>query len=879
MRHIIFDEAPMYPTALLIKSSSFNKQELHTNYIQALNKLGIPSEKIIGFSLTYNETGKAPVGFQKDYLKNLLPALDRLGVKYLYCCDSNYFKTLTKQSKAEAHYGYALPCKIEGYEHMQVILGLNHQALIYNPDMQSRLDLSLKTMADIMLGTYQSLGQGVIHKAKYPESLDEIAEELDRLMLYEELSCDIEAFSLRFHEAGIATVAFGQDQHNGVAFACDYRPLMESSDGRDNQDGVFGENIKNPAVRKLLKQFFENYHGKLTWHGSTYDLRTLIYQLWMEHPLDTAGLLTGLEVMTRCFDDTKIIAYLATNSTAGNTLGLKYLAHGFAGNYAQDEINNVLRIPLSDLLRYNLVDALCTNYVKDKYWPILVEDQQEDLYRGLFLPALKTIIQMELTGMPMDQAEVAKAKEFLENKQQDALSIITAHSMIKTLNLILQNQAMEAANAKLKTKQHPLSHFADVQFNPNSGPQLQILLYDLMDLPVIDRTPTKQPATGAETIEKLINHTDNPEYKEILGALIEYGKVTKILSTFIPAFEQAVDKGEGITFLHGCFNLGGTVSGRLSSSDPNLQNLPAGSTYGKLVKECFRAPKGWLFVGADFASLEDRINALLTKDVNKLKVYTDGYDGHCLRAYAYFGDQMQGITDTVDSINSIADVYPALRQDSKAPTFALTYQGTWRTLSKNLGWSEDKSRSVEERFHELYAMSAQWVKDRIAQAAKVGYAEAAFGLRIRTPLLKQTLLGLSNTPREAEAEGRTLGNAISGQSYGLLTNRAMNAFMEKVWASPYREKVLPVAMIHDAIYLMIADEVDVVQWVNENLIEEMQWQELPEIQHDEVKLGAELDIFWPSWAHKLTIPNHTTQDQIWKMCAEHVEKIQKKQAA
>lgn len=76
----------------------------------------------------------------------------------------------------------------------------------------------------------------------------------------------------------------------------------------------------------------------------------------------------------------------------------------------------------------------------------------------------------------------------------------------------------------------------------------------------------------------------------------------------------------------------------------NLQNIPStGSIYAKLIKSCFKAPKGWIFSGADFASLEDRISALTTKDPNKLKVYTDGYCGHCLRAYAYFSEQMPDI--------------------------------------------------------------------------------------------------------------------------------------------------------------------------------------------------------------------------------------------
>ena len=140
-----------------------------------------------------------------------------------------------------------------------------------------------------------------------------------------------------------------------------------------------------------------------------------------------------------------------------------------------------------------------------------------------------------------------------------------------------------------------------------------------MGLPIIDTTDKGSPATGAETIEKLINHTNEPLYKEILEALITYGGVTKILSTFIPAFENAISKDDSdIVWLHGSFNLGGTVSGRLSSSDPNMQNIPANSQYGKLIKECFVSTPQWLFGGADFNSLEDYISALTTKDPNKL---------------------------------------------------------------------------------------------------------------------------------------------------------------------------------------------------------------------------------------------------------------------
>ena len=875
MRYHIFGQSDSYPIALLVKTSAFNKQELLQHYVTPLQNKGVTPDDIVATPLAYNSKGQAPVSLIKEYLSTLLPELQGLGVSTLYVCDGAYFKVLTKQRKAEPHYGYVLPCQLPGYEQMQVVLGLNYKVLLYNPDQQTKLNLTLDTLASHAQGNYQCLGDGIIHHAEYPREPREIAEAINKLHQYPTLACDIEGFSLRFNEAGIGTIGFAWSEHEGIAFPVDYHTEYLN----DDYQVSVGNRRRNGLVHNSLKEFFETYQGNIVWHGSTYDLKVLIYNLWMMHPLHNEGLLTGLEVMTRNFHDTKIIAYLATNSTAGNSLGLKSLAHEFAGNWAQEDIKDIRQIPLAKLLQYNLIDCLSTFWVAKKYYPKLVEDNQEELYYSLMLPSLKTIIQMELTGMPLSAERVQQVRKELETLRYKHESVLVNSSLIKMLNFLLQESAWETdyktrqSKAKNPHKIQPKDKdaFSHLTFNPNSGPQLQRLLYEQMGLPVLDTTKKGQPATGADNLKKLLNHTDEPLHQEILEALIGYNRVEKILSTFLPAFEKGLYKSDGRSYLHGCFNLGGTVSGRLSSSDPNLQNLPANSTYGKLIKSCFQAPKGWIFCGADFSSLEDRINALLTRDAAKLRVYTDGYDGHSLRAFAYFREQMPDIEETVESINSIDKKYKHLRQDSKGPTFALTYQGTWMTLVKNLGWSEEKAKSIEARYHELYAQSTKWVKDRIQKAAEQGYSEAAFGLRIRTPLLHQTLLGHRTTPKEAEAEARTLGNAISGQSYGLLTNRALNAFMERVWASPYRNAIKPISVIHDAIYLLVQDDVNVIEWVNRELIEAMQWQELPEIQHDEVKLGAELDLFYPSWAEAITLPNNATQEEIRELCRNQLK--------
>jgi DNA polymerase I len=345
--------------------------------------------------------------------------------------------------------------------------------------------------------------------------------------------------------------------------------------------------------------------------------------------------------------------------------------------------------------------------------------------------------------------------------------------------------------------------------------------------------------------------------------LVRFFEADKILGTFIKAFEENSIEKAGWHYLHGNFNLGGTVSGRLSSSGPNLQNIPSTrSSYAKPIKKCFEAPPGWLFMGADFASLEDRISALTTKDPNKLKVYTDGYDGHCLRAYGYFGDEMPDIDpNSVSSINSIEDKYPDLRQRSKTPTFALTYGGTYITLMKNENMSEEEAKQIETNYHKLYEVSDQWVADKIQKASQTGYVEVAFGLRVRTPIIAKCIMHEDTAPREALAEGRTAGNAL-GQSYGMLNNRAAIDLQNRVFDSKYRYDILPVAHIHDAQYFLVRDNIDVIEFLNNNLVECMEWQNLPDIAHPDVGLGGQLSAFYPTWADEIKLPNYVSQTEL-----------------
>lgn len=871
MRHILFSTQTKSTYPLCILSTVLHIKSMEDAFIKPH---GVDPEQVVALEL--HKTGKkTPQSEMKEFSQDLVSALAQMGSQYVIVTDADYFKILSGQNKAEANIGYVHKSPLGDFF---VTYAPSHKQVFYDPDKtKPKIARCLQAIDEHASGLYQPPGHGLIKRACYPTTEQALINELQNLFnLDQDVTCDIEGYSLKHYDAGLGTISFAINENEGFAFKVD----------------LAGHTIPPARTREILRDFFIHFPRKIIFHNASFDLTVLIYQLFMDHIEDTSGLLFGLEVFMEKVEDTKLIAFLATNSCAGNKNSLKELAQEFAGNYAMSEISDITKIDEDKLLEYNLVDTLSTWFVYNKYYPIMVAEDQEQVYRELFRPCLADIIQMQLTGMPLDMNKVAQARKILQADYDGAISALNLVHYITQFDQVLMQrtederladwQARKAAGVKVRP--YVPGKMAS-EFNPNSGPQLQELLYNYLGLPVLDKTDTGLPATGKETFKKLKNHTQDPMIQAILDALIIVKDVGIILTTFIPAFERAVQGPSGQWYLFGFFNLGGTVSGRLSSNGPNLQNIPANSKYAKVIKQCFVMMEGWLFVGLDFASLEDRISALTTKDPNKLKVYTDGYDGHSLRAYSYFGEQMPDIDPTsVASINSIEKLYKPLRQDSKTPTFLLTYGGTYMGIMDQMGWTERKAREVETRYHEMYVHSDMWVQAKLDQAGKDGFVRVAFGLKVRTPLLRQVIRGTRVTPFEAEAEGRTAGNAL-GQSWGLLNSRAVMAFMQKVRAHPkYRTWIRPCAQIHDANYYLIKDDPELVLWMNENLVQEVKWQDHPDIWHDEVKLGGELSIFWPSWAEECKLENELDLDGLWETVAQHHVNLaeaeaKKKQAA
>jgi DNA polymerase-1 len=855
---------------ILILSYDLQHEEMRKHYLEnGLIQAGVPAK--IAFSTTCavrlpchiigpKQKRKAlSAAESREFFSDLFEKLKHTKIKYVLIANPDYYKIFTGSVKAALEVGSLCapdPNHFKDLGHLKVGYLPSHRQVFYDPLKTTQaINTTMKAVFADTQGAYKDPGTDIIHDAYYPQTADEILDVLSVLRTRRELTCDIEGFSLHIDDAGIASIAFAWNKHSGVAFQVDHAP-----------------GFPNLEIRRLLAAFFVAWkkdhdrgsNKRLIFHNAAYDISVLIHQLFKTETNRSYEELFDALAAEDMIHDTKIITYLATNSTAGNKLSLKEQAVEFAGNYAVEDIKDVTKIPVQELVEYNLVDCLSTWYVYEKNMPIMIAEGQEEIYREIFKPSLIDIIDMQINGLPIDMEQVAQSRAELEALIIPALQTIQTNQLVQDYTLHMKKLEVEKLHAKWKKKRTTFNEI-QLEFNPGSDLQLAGILFDplFFGFPILGKTDSGAPSTKASIIRALKNYTKDPDTLKFLDAVIEFKDVRILLTTFIPAMENARRDFDGHYYVHGNFNLGGTVSGRLSSSDPNLQNMPSGARLAKYIKKCVKAPEGYLFVGLDFDSLEDKISALTTKDPNKLKVYTDGYDGHSLRAYSYFGKNMPDIDpNSVAGINSIAKLYPKQRQDSKAPTFALTYGGTNHALVGQCGLSKKEALEIEAKYHELYIVSDRWVESKIEGARRDGYITVAFGLKVRTPLLYQTLNTERHTPYAAMSEARTAGNAL-GQSWGLLNNRAASAFMKKVRANKdVRPHIRICCQIHDAQYYLVKNTAWLLHWFNKELTQEVRWQAHPDIAYPDVKLSGSVSIFYPTWAKEYSIPNSATINEI-----------------
>lgn len=501
------------------------------------------------------------------------------------CCDTDFFKTLCRVQNIKGLDGYPMDSPLG-----KAFVVPNYISILYNPlENQSRLDFIMDKVNKFLSGQNIIIGADIIHSGSYCYTESETKAFLDIAKSKPALAIDIETTGLHHYSNKLLSIGIAWDIHNGGAI-----------------DLTIPKNIE------LLREFFNSYTGKTIYHNCSFDITNLIYHLYMSSLEDFKGLLEGLHTLYRDVEDTKHIVYLVKNNCGKTQLGLKVLAHEYCGNYAEDEIDNAESIDRAELLKYNLTDCLATWYVYNKYRPQLITENQEEIYNTLFMPTQKVLIETQLVGFRIYPDRLDNLNNELTDKMNNLVKAIQDSQCVKDFTKRLRIDIVNEYNASHKNPKTLgelmlLKGFKDkLYFNPNSNMHLQQLLYNQLQLPVLDYTDSKQPATGGKTLAKLINHTQNQEIKDLLNNLIEYISVDKIVTAFMPSFYDAPIVNDR-RVLCGSFNLGGTVSGRLSSSNPNLQQIPStGSAYAKPVKKIFTSPKGFIFVGADQRSLMAR---------------------------------------------------------------------------------------------------------------------------------------------------------------------------------------------------------------------------------------------------------------------------------
>lgn len=583
MAYHVFENKTEFPIAFLVKN--IDKKMIETVY---LKDNAFKKEDFITFDLLNGKYNKAlPISAQREFLeKEIIPKLKAIKTKIIVLTDGSYFSALTKLSKPTRYIGSVVRSV---YEDFYVAYAPSYDGFWYNPDnILAEVSLASTAVYKALAGDFTPLGEGIIHSAEYPQTFDEIKAALAKLHQYPELTLDTETISLKHPTSGLGTICFCHDEHNGIAFGVDYREQ--------------GEWLEYPFIREALKQFFREYKGKLIFHNACFDIYILVYQLFMSDLRDFKGMNEGLDILLRDFDDTQIIIYLATNSTLGNKLGLKDNAKPFTGNYALTDIDNIMLYDIPTVLKYNLIDGLATWYVKKKYYPKLVADNQSYIYEKIFKPAVRDFITMQLVGLPVNPNKVLEVEKGLQQEVERIKTTLNDNPIVA--EFIIHRKYILAAkrNETLKTFQVTPDEI-DTELNMNSAPQIKELVYELMEFPVIETTKSGSPAVGGKVLKKLIHMTEDEQKKDVLNCLIDYSECKVILGTFIPAFKDTYADKDGNHWMFGSLKLGGCVSGRVTASNPNMLALPAGSKYGKNMKACIEAPKGWLYVGSDFSSL------------------------------------------------------------------------------------------------------------------------------------------------------------------------------------------------------------------------------------------------------------------------------------
>ena len=401
---------------------------------------------------------------------------------------------------------------------------------------------------------------------------------------------------------------------------------------------------------------------------------------------------------------------------------------------------------------YAAEDADITLRLHLELWPQIQESPGLlYIYEKVEMPAMRVLGIMERNGIRIDSALLSK-----------------------------QGQQVGKRLLELEGEIHKL---AGQPFNIQSPKQIAEILFGQLELPVIKKTPSGAPSTDEEVLQKLAEDYPLP------ARILDYRSLAKLMSTYIEKLPRMADPKTGR--VHTNFSQATAVTGRLASSDPNLQNIPVRTEEGRRIREAFVPAEGCKLLSADYSQIELRIMAHIAEDENLLTAFREGKDVHQATAAEIFGIPL-------DDVNS------EQRRYAKVINFGLIYGMSAFGLAGNLGIERSAAQNYIAKYFDRYPGVAQYMERTRLEARENGYVETVFGRRLWLPEIQG-----SNGPRRQGAERAAINAPMQGTAADLI-KLAMIAVED--WLEKEQLKTKLLLQVHDELVLDVPfDELEIVQ--------------------------------------------------------------------
>ncbi|MBV7549205.1 DNA polymerase I [Pseudomonas sp. PDM26] len=342
---------------------------------------------------------------------------------------------------------------------------------------------------------------------------------------------------------------------------------------------------------------------------------------------------------------------------------------------------------------------------------------------------------------------------------------------------LLGVQSIELGD-KMVALEREAFEIAGEEFNLGSPKQLGVILYEKLGLPVLKKTAKGQPSTAEEVLAKLAED----DYR-LPKVLMEYRSMSKLKSTYTDRLPEQINPRTGR--IHTSYHQAVASTGRLSSSDPNLQNIPVRTAEGRRIRQAFVAPAGYKLLAADYSQIELRIMAHLSRDEGLMNAFRHNLDVHTATAAEVFKVEL-------------ADVTSDQRRSAKAINFGLIYGMGAQKLGKDIGVDTKTAKAYIDTYFTRYPGVRQYMERTRAQAAEQGYVETLFGRRLYLPDIN------SNKPQERAAAERTAINAPMQGTAADIIKKAMVAVDNWLTASGLDAKVI--LQVHDELVLEVRED-------------------------------------------------------------------------